>query len=92
LVTITNNIGSIARLCALSEKMERVVFVGNYLRVNMISQKLLSHALSYWSGGTLRALFLEHEGYFGAVGCLLEMMQECPPILKDTKDTTNQKA
>jgi len=32
LVTITNNIGSLARLCAKAEKIERVVFVGNFLR------------------------------------------------------------
>ncbi|XP_014240885.1 pantothenate kinase 3 isoform X2 [Cimex lectularius] len=71
LVTITNNIGSIARMCALNEKINKVVFVGNFLRVNPISMKLLAYAMDYWSKGTLKALFLEHEGYFGAVGCLL---------------------
>ncbi|XP_026273720.1 pantothenate kinase 3 isoform X1 [Frankliniella occidentalis] len=71
LVTITNNIGSIARMCACNEKINNVVFVGNFLRVNPISMKLLAHAMEYWSKGTLKALFLEHEGYFGAVGCLL---------------------
>ncbi|CAH2216729.1 jg27753, partial [Pararge aegeria aegeria] len=71
LVTITNNIGSIARLCASNERLERVVFCGNFLRVNPLSMKLLSYAMSYWSRGALKALFLEHEGYFGAVGCLL---------------------
>ncbi|XP_073964297.1 pantothenate kinase 3 fbl [Choristoneura fumiferana] len=73
LVTITNNIGSIARLCASNQKIERVVFCGNFLRVNPLSMKLLSYAMSYWSRGALKALFLEHEGYFGAVGCLLEL-------------------
>ncbi|XP_058801702.1 pantothenate kinase 3 isoform X2 [Phymastichus coffea] len=72
LVTITNNIGSITRMCAVNEKIERVVFVGNFLRVNPISMKLLASAMDYWSKGTLKALFLEHEGYFGAVGCLLQ--------------------
>ncbi|CAH0599537.1 unnamed protein product [Chrysodeixis includens] len=73
LVTITNNIGSIARLCASNEHIERVVFCGNFLRVNPLSMKLLSYAMSYWSRGALKALFLEHEGYFGAVGCLLHL-------------------
>nr|XP_049704146.1 pantothenate kinase 3 isoform X3 [Helicoverpa armigera] len=72
-VTITNNIGSIARLCASNEHIERVVFCGNFLRVNPLSMKLLSYAMSYWSRGALKALFLEHEGYFGAVGCLLHL-------------------
>ncbi|KAJ0169831.1 hypothetical protein K1T71_014437 [Dendrolimus kikuchii] len=81
LVTITNNIGSIARLCASNERIERVVFCGNFLRVNPLSMKLLSYAMSYWSKGALKALFLEHEGYFGAVGCLLNL---------DTKNVCNR--
>lgn len=75
LVTITNNIGSIARMCAVTEKIERVVFVGNFLRVNTLSMKLLAHAMDYWSKGALKALFLEHEGYFGATGCLMEYLK-----------------
>ncbi|XP_025096501.1 pantothenate kinase 3-like isoform X2 [Pomacea canaliculata] len=75
LVTITNNIGSIARMCAATEKIERVVFVGNFLRVNTISMKLLAYAMDYWSYGALKALFLEHEGYFGAMGCLMEYLK-----------------
>ncbi|XP_038649173.1 pantothenate kinase 3-like isoform X1 [Scyliorhinus canicula] len=74
LVTITNNIGSIARMCALNENINRVVFVGNFLRINTLSMKLLAYALEYWSKGQLKGLFLEHEGYFGAVGALLELV------------------
>ncbi|XP_053700860.1 pantothenate kinase 2, mitochondrial [Synchiropus splendidus] len=74
LVTITNNIGSITRMCALNEKIERVVFVGNFLRVNTLAMKLLAYAMDYWSKGQLKALFLNHEGYFGAVGALLELL------------------
>ncbi|KAE8628611.1 hypothetical protein XENTR_v10000135 [Xenopus tropicalis] len=74
LVTITNNIGSIARMCAVNENINRVVFVGNFLRINTISMKLLAYALEYWSKGQLKAFFLEHEGYFGAVGALLELL------------------
>uniref|UniRef100_A0A3B3ZSJ1 pantothenate kinase n=1 Tax=Periophthalmus magnuspinnatus TaxID=409849 RepID=A0A3B3ZSJ1_9GOBI len=79
LVTITNNIGSITRMCALNENIERVVFVGNFLRVNTLSMKLLAYAMDYWSKGQLKALFLRHEGYFGAVGALLELLHpsEC---------------
>ena len=43
------------------QHIERVVFVGNFLRVNKISMKLLAYAMDFWSKGTLRALFLEHE-------------------------------
>ncbi|XP_023321447.1 rho-associated protein kinase 1 [Eurytemora carolleeae] len=75
LMMITNNIGSIARLCCRSEGIERVVFVGNFLRINTIAMRSLSTAMEFWSGGTMKALFCEHEGYFGAVGCLLELMK-----------------
>ncbi|XP_009288964.1 PREDICTED: pantothenate kinase 2, mitochondrial isoform X1 [Aptenodytes forsteri] len=61
LITITNNIGSIARMCALNENINRVVFIGNFLRINTISMRLLAYALDYWSKGQLKALFLEHE-------------------------------
>ncbi|XP_032234034.1 pantothenate kinase 3 isoform X2 [Nematostella vectensis] len=74
LIMITNNIGSIARMCAVNAKIERVVFVGNFLRTNEIAMKLLAYAMDYWSQGTMKALFLQHEGYFGAVGALLELM------------------
>lgn len=72
---VTLNIASIARLCASLEGIDRVVFIGNFLRVNELSLKLLSYALDYWSKGEMKALFLEHEGYFGAVGCLVESTQ-----------------
>ncbi|XP_072563332.1 pantothenate kinase 3-like [Paramormyrops kingsleyae] len=75
LVTVTNNIGSISRMCALNENIERVVFVGNFLRGNMLSMKLLAYSMEYWSAGRLKALFLQHEGYFGAVGSLLELLK-----------------
>ncbi|KAK6110131.1 Fumble family protein [Brugia pahangi] len=70
LVTTTNNIGSIAFNGANTCGIDRIVFVGNFLRVNPIAARLLSNAMNFWSKGTKKALFLIHEGYFGAVGCL----------------------
>lgn len=48
----------------LLQKIEKVVFVGNFLRVNTISMKLLAYAMEYWSDGAMKALFLEHEVNF----------------------------
>lgn len=75
LITITNNIASIAHLCAKNEKIDKVLFVGNFLRINPLSMQLISNAMNFWSNGTRRALFLEHEGYFGAVGTLLKLIE-----------------
>jgi len=71
LVTITNNIGAIAFNLAIREGLERVVFVGNFLRSNPLSMRSLAYAMEFWSAGKTKALFLEHEGYFGSVGALL---------------------
>eukprot|EP00934_Nitzschia_sp_Nitz4_P007475 Nitzschia sp. Nitz4//scaffold349_size16934//8509//11235//NITZ4_008848-RA/size16934-snap-gene-0.0-mRNA-1//1//CDS//3329548707//7465//frame0 len=71
LLMITNNIGQVAYLNAKLHKTRRIFFVGNFLRSNVISQRRLSFAINYWSKGEMEALFLEHEGYFGALGAFL---------------------
>lgn len=71
LLMITNNIGQVAHLNAKLFKTPRIYFVGNFLRQNKISQRRLSYAINYWSKGEMEALFLEHEGYFGALGAFL---------------------
>ena len=68
---VTNNIGQVAYLNAKLHKTPRIYFVGSFLRHNMISQRRLSYAIDYWSKGEMEALFLEHEGYFGALGAFL---------------------
>ena len=50
------------------------MFVGNYLCGNAMSMQMLAYAMEYWSQGQVKALFLRHEGYFGALGCLLNRM------------------
>jgi len=53
--------------------VEKVLFVGNYLCGNKLSMEMLAYAMEYWSRGntTVRALFLQHEGYLGALGSML---------------------
>lgn len=48
-------------LPSFCQNIEKVVFVGNFLRVNTLSMKLLAYAMDYWSKGQLKALFLRHE-------------------------------
>lgn len=72
LMMITNNIGQVAYLNALLHNCKKIFFVGNFLRNNAISLRRLAFAISFWSKGTMEAMFLEHEGYFGALGSFLE--------------------
>jgi type II pantothenate kinase len=71
LLMVTNNIGQVAYLNAQLHDTKNIYFVGNFLRHNSISQHRLSYAINYWSRGKMEALFLEHEGYFGALGAFL---------------------
>jgi type II pantothenate kinase len=71
LLMVTNNIGQVAHLNAKLHNTKRIYFVGNFLRHNEISQRRLSFAINYWSKGEMEALFLKHEGYFGALGAFL---------------------
>jgi len=71
LLMVTNNIGQVGYLNAKLHNTERIYFVGNFLRENVLSQKRLAYAINYWSKGKMEALFLEHEGYFGALGAFL---------------------
>lgn len=46
------------------QNIDKVVFVGNFLRINTVSTKLLAYAMDFWSNSQLKALFLEHEVRF----------------------------
>ena len=71
LMMITNNIGQVAYLNAQLHSCSKIYFVGSFLRHNPISCRRLAFAIDFWSGGNTEALFLVHEGYFGALGTFL---------------------
>ena len=72
LMMITNNIGQVSYLNAKLHGCSKIFFVGSFLRTNNISCKRLAFAIDFWSKGSMEALFLEHEGYFGALGTFLQ--------------------
>lgn len=76
LVMITYIVASLANLYAqkITDTREdiEILYVGNFLYKNIISKKKLAHATNFWSKGKTPALFLEHEGFFGAVGSLCQ--------------------
>lgn len=79
LIMLSNNIGQLAFLCAQQHRVQRVVFAGNFLRHdNTIAMRRLAFAIHFWSQGAMEALFLRHEGYFGALGAFLLSLEEQP--------------
>lgn len=79
--------GQVAYLNAVNHNTSRIYFIGNFLRRNKISCHRLSYAIDYWSSSKMevsasvfsnakpmrapQARFLEHEGYFGALGAFI---------------------
>lgn len=68
----------VAYLNAKLFNTRRIYFVGNFLRHNHLSGQQLAFAIDYWSSGEMEALFLEHEGYCGALGSFLMSGTEEP--------------
>ncbi|KAI8926678.1 fumble-domain-containing protein [Entophlyctis helioformis] len=71
LYLVSNNIGQIAYLNAQAHGIQRIYFSGFFIRGHPITMNTLSYAISFWSKGKIKALFLRHEGYLGAVGAFL---------------------
>ncbi|RKP08492.1 hypothetical protein THASP1DRAFT_29717 [Thamnocephalis sphaerospora] len=68
---ISNNIGQIAHLNAKNHGLTRIYFGGYFIRGHPVTMSTLSYAIKFWSGDTMKAFFLRHEGYLGAVGAFL---------------------
>ncbi|XP_071551021.1 4'-phosphopantetheine phosphatase isoform X2 [Panulirus ornatus] len=79
LFTVSNDIGQIASLYAMLHGLKKVYFGGYFLRNHPVSMHTISFAINYWSRGAVRALFLRHEGYLGAIGAFLCGAEECDP-------------
>jgi bifunctional damage-control phosphatase, subfamily II, fusion protein len=77
---VSNNIGQIAYLNAQAHGIQRIYFSGFFIRGHPVTMNTLSYAISFWSKGKIKALFLRHEGYLGAMGA----------FLRDEKSTAKQ--
>jgi len=75
---IAQNITQITHLNARLHGINRVFFTGNFLRHNDTAARTIVEQMNRWA--TLdtseqipvQAMFLQHEGYFGAIGALLK--------------------
>lgn len=72
LYMISNNIGHIAYLEAEKHNIKKIYFGGFFICGHPITMNTLSFAIRFWSKNTMRALFLRHEGYVGAMGAFLQ--------------------
>jgi pantothenate kinase len=55
----------------LSILLNRIYFVGNFIRNHEYTMDRITFAVDYWSGKTMDPLFLKHDGHLGAIGAFL---------------------
>jgi type II pantothenate kinase len=51
--------------------LRRVFFGGSYIRGHKSTMQNISYAIDFWSQSKMQAVFLQHEGYLGALGALM---------------------
>ncbi|KAK1925275.1 putative pantothenate kinase [Papiliotrema laurentii] len=72
LYAISNNIGHVAYMNAAKYGLDKVYFGGCFIRGHAATIATLSYAIRFWSKGTMRACFLRHEGFLGAIGAWIK--------------------
>lgn len=71
LSAFTYNIAQISFLVASILHLRRVFFGGSYIRGHKSTMQNISYAIDFWSQSKMQAVFLQHEGYLGALGALM---------------------
>lgn len=69
---VAYNIGHIAYLAGKLQGIQQICFIGNFIRGYEYTMDRISFAVNYWSEGNAEALFMKHDGYFGAIGSLFQ--------------------
>jgi len=72
LFMISNNIAQIGYLNAKLNNLNRIFFSGGFLQENSYVFGRLSYGVDFWSQGTMKAHFLQHNSYLGALGAILQ--------------------
>lgn len=75
---LSYNVGQIAHLNARVHGLDRIYFGGNFIRDHPYTIADISYAVDFWSGGDMKALFLRHDGYLGAIGAFIGASSSAP--------------
>lgn len=86
---VSYNIGQIAYLNARVHNLDRIYFGGNFIRNHPYTIADISFAVDFWSEESMKALFLRHDGYLGAIGAFIGASSDAPTkIFKSQKHST----
>eukprot|EP00727_Mastigamoeba_balamuthi_P007174 m51a1_g3077 putative pantothenate kinase (984) ;mRNA; r:45561-49998 len=77
---VTMNVAQIAFLNARLHGLHTIFFSGSFLRDHPLIWERLTESIKFWSKGEIKAMFLLHDGYLGALGALLEPQPATPEL------------
>lgn len=80
---VSYNIGQIAYLNARVHGLDRIYFGGNFIRDHPYTIADISYSVDFWSAGKMKALFLRHDGYLGAIGAFIGASSAMPSKIID---------
>ncbi|KAL5715953.1 pantothenate kinase [Ranunculus cassubicifolius] len=92
---VSHNIGQIASLNARVYGTKRIFFGGSFIKDNTYALETISSSVHHKSKGTAKAMFLQHEGFIGALGALVRydkhglFKNEEPQIVEGTLKSTS---
>ncbi|PXF41220.1 Pantothenate kinase 2 [Gracilariopsis chorda] len=88
---VSYNIGQIAYLNARVHNLDRIYFGGNFIRNHPYTVADISFAVDFWSQGKMKALFLKHDGYLGAIGAFIGASSASPrKIIDETSKSVEE--
>lgn len=89
---VSYNIGQIAYLNARVHGLDRIYFGGNFIRNHPYTIADISFAVDFWSAGKMKALFLRHDGYLGAIGAFIGASSAAPTKIFEQQQQKSDKA
>lgn len=89
---ISYNIGQLAYLNAKRYGLRRIFFGGFFIRGHAYTMEIISYAIKFWSQGEMRAMFLRHEGFLGAMGAFMQVQSDLQSAVSPAKDVKAAKA
>ena len=89
---VSYNLAQIAYLNARVHNLDTIYFGGNFIRDHPYTIADISFAVDFWSGGKMKAFFLRHDGYLGAIGAFIGASSAAPrTVIEEPVKVTKKK-
>ena len=66
----TSKISEASKISETSKSNKYVIYTGSFTTLGPVLWKKLSYSTEFWFGANTKAVFMRHEGFLGALGCI----------------------